>query len=417
MGWQGYATYCCDIERSSLTLTDEFIGLNTPQHQQKSTAIKYVQQLCASLFIKKNRQFEIHDIKHVVDCAVEHRVVKAIDKAIKEQNIPISEKLSKQFNANNKKTSLRMLFFSSEISLICQELAQHSITAIPLKGPIAAKQIYDDFTAKNSRDIDLLVPQGSLESTIQLIEQKGYTCKYTYHELNPKQQSAFQRINNQLSFIHSEKKIQLEIHWRLFANPYLLPISFDELVSDSSTISVSNRPVIVLSSKHLLFYLCAHGAKHHWALLYWLLELATLIRKESYSWEKLLQEAIDLGIERPLVQGVILVEKHLEIQAPSVIKTYYQRHKTIQQLVEISSRVLKESYSDFSSPSISNYLQILSYKMKLRSNLRYKLAYWNTLSIKDFELVKLPQALFFGYFWLRPVFWLWRYLVRPTKTS
>jgi hypothetical protein len=224
-------------------------------------------------------------------------------------------------------------------------------------------------------------------------------------------------VNNQLAFFHPKKKIQLEIHWRLFANTHLLPLTFDDLLKDSSQIMVGNTTIACLSNHHLLFFLCAHGAKHHWALLYWLMEIAALIQKVDYDWNIVLKEAKLMKVERPLVQGLVLIEMLFGLPSPLVIKEYYKTQKIIQNLVETSHQIIKEEGSFSQKTTISNYLKILNYKMKLRKGIRYKLGYLKMYSVQDFERFKLPDSLFFGYFWLRPFFWLWRYVIRPTRTS
>jgi hypothetical protein len=389
--------------------------LNNSKNQPKSSAIESLLELCASSVNQEQITLQINNWKSVIDLAEQHRIAKVVDQVIKAQEMSIPSELNERLTTLTKRGTLRMLAFSAEISSICHPLNQEGIKAIPLKGPIAAKQIYNDFTAKFSRDIDFLIQQEQLDHTIQIIEQQGYVITYPYQSLSAKQKKAFQKVNNQLAFFHVQKKIQLEIHWRLFVNPYLLPITFDKLIAEGSQIQIGKTTVPCLSNKHLLFFLCAHGAKHQWALLYWLVEVATLIKKENFDWDIILQEAIRFNIERPLVQGIMLIEIHFKMPAPICIRKHYQKDKTIQEIVQISSMIVNENEQNISKNPILNYWQNLSYKMKLKKELNYKLAYWKGFSVNDFQLIKLPDALFFCYFWFRPIFWVWRYIVRPIK--
>lgn len=372
-------------------------------------------QLCDFSPTNENKVIKRDQWESVINLAIKHRITKIVEYSINSFNIPISDKFRNQINNNNQKITLRMLLFTSEISVMSKNFSQLAIDVIPLKGPIASKQIYGDFTAKNSRDIDLLVREEQLEKCIVEIEKQGYINSYPFNSLSNKQKKAFKRSNNQLAFYHPEKKIQVEIHWRLFANQYFLPLSFDELLKDSTKINVGKTTINGLSEIHLLLYLCVHGSKHQWSLLYWLIEVATLIQKVEYDWKHILQEAINLGIERPLVQGLILIEKLFNLTAPKLIKEYYQENEIIQKLVETSREIIMEEASFSQKASVTNYLKILNYKMKLNNRMLYKLAYFKLNSINDFELVKLPDSLFFGYFWLRPVFWFLRYIIQPTK--
>lgn len=389
--------------------------LNNSKNQSKSSAIETLFQLCAAEITKKESSFQVKNWENVIDLAVQHRITKGINQVIKSQKIGIPSTSNDQLAAINKRGTLRMLAFSAEISSICHQLNKQSISVIPLKGPIAAKQIYGDFTAKFSRDIDFLIQAEQIDGAIQYIEQQGYVCTYSYQSLSAKQKIAFQKVNNQLAFFHSTKKIKVEIHWRLFANPYLLPIPFDELIADGSQITVGKTSIPCLSAKHLLLYLCAHGAKHHWSLLYWLVEVAALVKKENFEWPSILKEAIQLGIERPLIQGMLLIEMFFGIPAPTCIMEHYEKDKIIQDIVQTSNQQVKENTQHLSTNPISNYWRNLSYKMKLKKELNYKLAYWKGFSVNDFQLIKLPDALFFCYFWFRPIFWIWRSIARQIK--
>ena len=363
----------------------------------------------------KECKVQIKNWKDVFELAIKHRITTAIDNRIKILEITLPEDLKERLSSFNKKVIIRMLSFSAEISSICEKLMECYIEVIPLKGPIASKQIYGDFTTKNSRDIDLLIKEDQLEECIDVIEKLGYINSYPFNSLTKKQKRAFQRSNNQLAFFHPLKKIQVEIHWRLFANRHFLPLSFNELLNDSTKMVVGKTTINCLSNKHLLLYLCAHGSKHQWSLLYWLIEVATLTNKAAYDWKQILIEAIELGVERPLVQGLILIERIFNQPAPPVIQEHYQKNKIIQDLVETSNKIIIEDIVLSQKKIISNYLKILKYKLKISSNIHYKLAYFKLNSINDFQLVKFPDSLFFGYFWLRPVFWFWRYIIHPIK--
>lgn len=383
----------------------------------KSDPIHILIQLCTpSLKVSTNTP-EFQNLKGVILSAKKHRITNLLQKALAEKAIPISTKLSDSLSLQNKKGTIRMLSFTAEICLICEAFNQQSIAVIPLKGPIASKQIYGDYTAKSSRDIDLLIRKEQLKMCIRILEDNGYVNSYPFNSLSKKQKKAFQRSNNQLAFFHPKKKIQVEIHWRLFANRHYLPLTFDELLKDSSPMVVGKTTVNCLSNKHLLLYLCAHGSKHQWALLYWLLEVATLIQKDKFDWKTILKEAIKLGIERPLVQGLLLTEILFKLPAPKVIQELYQQSKITQEIVETSRAIIMEEDLFSQEASVSNYLKILDYKIKLSNRIQYKLSYFKINSINDFELVKLPDSLFFGYFWLRPIFWFWRYIIKPDRTS
>jgi hypothetical protein len=385
----------------------------------KDDTIKKVIQLCSIFLSGKVSHLELTEVNwaSLIAFSKKHRISKIIAEQLKNRSTIVpSEHLSELHN-RNKKATLRMLTFTAEIANLTSLLKEVSVNSIPLKGPVAAMQIYNDFTYKDSRDIDILINQNQLGVCISAIEHTGYQCSYDYNSLNRKQKKAFQKANNQLTFYHQKKKIQLEIHWRLFANPHLLSFDFNELIQEGSTIQIGQETIYQLSQEHLLLYLCVHGAKHHWSLLYWLIEVASLIKREDYNWDELLEKSIKIGIDRPLVQALILSNQIFNSKIPSNIIDYYQRDSQIKSLVKTSKDIIFENKTHTQKRGIWNYVTILLYKMSLRKELKYKLAYCNKTSINDFDLIKLPEALFFLYFWFRPVFWCMRYLIQPSKKT
>ena len=243
--------------------------MNLSKEIIKTIQIKTLIELCATYL--NQSKVAIDPIKFdwvsFILVSKEHRLIKQISELISKNQLEIPVFYSNEIHLLSKNSSSRMLSFTAELAFIVNKFNQANIISIPLKGPIAAKQIYDDFTAKNSRDIDFLVKENQLEKCIEIIETQGYINSYPFHSLSKKQKKAFQKSNNQLAFFHPQKKMQVEIHWRLFANKNLLPLTFDELLKDSAQMVIGKTSINCLSNKHLLLYLCAHGSKHHWSLL------------------------------------------------------------------------------------------------------------------------------------------------------
>jgi hypothetical protein len=393
---------------------NHFVLKQQIEHTQGSTMNTLLKVCNASLLNKKIKALDTN-WEQQLELSLHHRILRVVENELTKQAIDVPPSILDQFKANNKKSVLKMLSFTAELSQICSGLKQRKIQSIALKGPVAAYQIYGDFTAKHSRDIDILIEENHLEPTIEWLKKMGYQPTMSYEGYSEKQKKYFRKTGNQLTLFHQQKRIQVEVHWRLFANPYFLPLSFSKLLKESEEIKIGNVKVHGLSKEHLFFYLCAHGSKHRWSLLYWLHELATFIQKESFEWNSVLSDAIKLGIERPVVQGVMLTELLFNMEAPQEIRAYYLSQPKIQDLGRTVVSTINAGNSDWKNKSTGNYWRILQYKWKLKSNWSYKLAYISGVSTNDFELAKLPDALFFCYFWFRPVFWVWRYLITPKK--
>jgi len=372
--------------------------------------------VCANSLVQKKTTVPISHWKEVLRLAKHHRITRLLESTSANKSSLNHSEEADQLNAINKRNRLRMLAYTAELSLIGRKFEDENIPVIPLKGPVAAYQVYGDFAAKHSRDIDVLIQEENLDQVIELLNKEGYTLAMPYVNYTPKQKSYFQKVSNQLVFFNPRKRIQLEVHWRLFANRYFLPLSFNDLLQTATRVKVGQETTLLaISPEYLMLYLCAHGAKHKWALLYWLHEVATLAKKEEFNWLSLLNNSIHYGIERPVVQGLVLAHELFGIQIDSCILNYYKGRPLIQNLVHSAKEVILMNQSHNASNSILTHWKLLDYKRKLVKSLKYKINFANGISTLDFELIKIPDKLFFAYFWMRPLFWFWRYIISPIK--
>lgn len=361
--------------------------------------------------LKIQEEFEKIDWELFIQLCKEHRIITNIYDKLKAARINIPKQFANTFTQEDRRIKTRMLYFTAEINSLTKLFQEKEIETIFLKGPVAAKQIYNEFTSKNSRDIDFLVREDSIEKCIDLLENNNYQITYPFENLTERQKKYFIKTNNQLAFYNTEKHIQVEMHWRLFANPFLLPYSFSELLYNGEDVAIGNTMVKALGKDHLLFYLCSHGAKHQWHLMYWLLEVKQLAQKENYDWKDILDKAIKIGADRSLIQAIVLIGRVFQETIPEEFKAQLKKDKTTIELINKAQKRILEGH-DRLKDDLKSYGRSLSYKMKLRKGLKYKLAYLNLLSNNDFQVLKLPNAIFILYYPLRPFIWCWRFIIK-----
>ena len=351
----------------------------------------------------------------LVERSTFHRIVIPLSEFVKRNHITVPEEQKASLQKETHKVSVRMLSLATEIVNLSRDFNQKNRPFIFLKGPVLCKQIYGDFITKDSRDIDLLIQESEIDYFTKILIKRGYKLLYPYRSLNGKQKLYFRKYNNQLSFYNSATKIQVEIHWRLFANKHLLTLSFNEIVENSSKLKVATEELLVFSADQLILYLCIHGAKHKWYKLYWLLELSFLLKSKTIDYTKLIELANEKDVMRPLIQGLYLSKLLFATHFPDDLQKVYEKDAVLKSLVsEVHEGLLSGKEDDSKEKSVKNYIKSLQYKMKLKRDLKYKLSYFQFVSIQDFLLLPLPSYLFIFYFPLRPLLWVWRYLI-PTK--
>src|SRR5262249_12933710 len=154
------------------------------------------------------------------------------------------------------------------------------------------------------RDLDLLVRAGDVPAAQRLLLTRGYRLGQS---LSAARGAAYLRSNGQLPFVRSGDGCYVELH------PHLLPPHFrffsegQRLWGRAVSVPLQGRKVATLAPEDLLLFLCVHGAKHLWARLVWVCDIAELIRTHpALDWVRVARQARRLRGERMLLLGLCL---------------------------------------------------------------------------------------------------------------
>ncbi|MFC2176410.1 nucleotidyltransferase family protein [Bacteroidota bacterium] len=336
-----------------------------------------------------------------------HRVIPQVHLAFaahRNQFPSLFQKLEKL----NERATKKMLILSSNLLRIQSAFSNKNIDVLAFKGPALAQLVYGSLNARFSRDLDLLVRQKDLNKATTELKNLGFEKCYPDFDLSPKQQAYFERQYDQMVFVKRKPYVVVELHWRLFQNKHLLPISAEELITDKQTLDIGRSDIHTLSNKHLLLYLAAHGAKHNWEKIYWLADFSNLYKKDPSLFRSSLEEAKKLQVEQILYQAIMLSGKYLGTSVEKWILEAAKNNNKAVKLTHIASQALEEHTNNHRSRSYSTLLDSLFYRIKLKPTWKYRLAYFKPVSVYDFNTVQLPDSLFFLYFPLRPAIWCWR---------
>ncbi|CAH0136902.1 hypothetical protein SRABI96_00380 [Peribacillus sp. Bi96] len=172
-----------------------------------------------------------------------------------------------------KKNTLQMLLLSGEMEKISRLFTENQIRPLFLKGPVIAADLYGAISLRTSKDLDILIPKYNLERAEELLLNDGYEREEGATILNERKWR-----EHHVSYFHPERKIQLEIHWRLQPYPSKEP-SFDDLWDRNRISELTNYPIYFLGEEDLFLYLVSHGSRHLWFRLRWLVDIDKMLRK------------------------------------------------------------------------------------------------------------------------------------------
>jgi hypothetical protein len=304
----------------------------------------------------------------------------------------------------------RSLVNAAELVHLCKLFQENGIPVFPLKGSGLALQVYGNLALRHAGDIDLLINPGQVDLADRLLQERYCRIAPGPH-LTPYQQKQYNRLREQRLYIHNGNGIKVELHTRFLCNRPHCHGDFDELRDRAQEIAVANASLPVMFWEDNLLYLCDHGAKHYWYRLFWLTDLAEIIRQNWITdWDLIFKTATIRNLSRPLTQGVILAHLLLNVPLPDQIKDYATRDRKMPYLINAALRRIVDQH--YYANMVATLYDHLIYCPNLYRNLRYKIESWKRafLYSKDWGAIPIPDIIFPYFLVLRPLMWFYRRL-------
>lgn len=344
------------------------------------------------------------------ELSAQHRVVLFAGRAVAE--IPaVPPAIRQHFQGYITLNQFRTLDRLVELEAIAGTFAGEGLRVLTLKGPVLSAQIHGDFSWRQSTDLDLVVSPEDVAAADQLLRARGYERLIPTADISPAQQARYLRRCPHYTHYHHQRRIGVELHWRLLSNPGFLPLPFEELYAARQTVRVNQTGFATLSPVHLALHLCCHGAHHEWERLAWVYDLAVLQNSGPASWPDILSAAGRLGLRRVVALGASQCHALLQCELPAAVRAVCEQDRELARL----GQTCLEAAVTYDQPAPASRWQRIAYRLKLVRHLRY----WHGMFMEDVLQVTRPPcstapgALLPLYALLRPWFWLKRRLKRP----
>jgi hypothetical protein len=323
----------------------------------------------------------------------------------------VPDHVQSQIRERYRSNGLHALLLASEFTRLAKLFETNGIPVLPLKGFALAVQVYGDLSMRHSGDLDVLVPPRDADSAAELLRSNGYVNIDSSVRHTAYQRERIKQFRNHFVYRNQEKGIKLELHWRLLEPRYLFNVSLDELLARAQTIVVGDRQLKVLSIEDTLLFALTHGASHAWNHLFWLCDVSRILRQGcGLDWHRIVGRAVQLGISRPLAQGLILSHQLLDTSVPYEVLVVAERDPVIQSLLETAIQAIRRQ--DPFPTTLTGRIQDVRYQIKLSRSVVHKLDHVGSrlLDIDGWDSLPLPNALFPLYYLLGPLTWMARRL-------
>lgn len=320
------------------------------------------------------------------------------------------------------------MLLSATLQQIQAKFQAQGIQYLVYKGLPLAQQVYPNWMARFSSDIDLLVAEHQLDQATAQLQSLGFRNQ-VYEDLNPTQARWFRTTYKDVGWLHPHTNVLVELHWRLTQNPAVSPLSAEEVreaLRNPHWVTVNNQAMPTLPLDTMLVYLLWHGSHHRWFRLTWLLDIALLIQQRELDWPGLMKQFNQRHLRLPVAWGLNLVHQLLHIELPAEILHWVQTTSGLERCMTESSKCLSmperevKQYLFGNEKSWSAWVRDLQFQLHLYPGFK---ARWCEVrralfypKREDLMWLKLPQHLAALYPMVAVTHTLYR-VVKPKKLN
>ncbi|HEY5078722.1 MAG TPA: nucleotidyltransferase family protein [Opitutaceae bacterium] len=294
-----------------------------------------------------------------------------------------------------------------ELLRVARLFSDSGIPVTSVKGPLLALSLYGELGQRHAGDIDLLVAQRDVERADALLRAHGYRRKLPDFEMTPRQFSQFQRFQREIQYIRRDPEIRLELNWRLFHIAESASAQFEWT-------QVSGHRIATLTPEANALYLFAHGARHGWFRLFWLVDAAMLMAEGVSDWAAIARGARGLGVERSLSQGASLAAELLGSPMHDALSDLARQNPALGPLLAQARRQISKDMRPGAFQA-----EPVSYIMRRQSGwkVRWIVFKGRFMYPENWQLLPLPDRWFALHYAAAPVLWVYRNLLRRGRRS
>jgi hypothetical protein len=209
-------------------------------------------------------------------------------------------------------------------------------------------------------------------------------------ELSARQEKAYLSSGYEYVFGLNTEPNLLELQWQILPRFYAVNFDMEALFRRSVEIELDGTRHRTLGKEDLMLVLCVHAAKHEWAQLGMLRDIAALGRFEL-DWERIVAEAKRLGIERILRISLLLTHELLghELQ----LETFSDGVSGL--VRSIQSKLAEGTQSE--TESLRYFRTMMRVRERWRDRLRFLFRLAVTPSIGEWETISVSDSFFWLY--------------------
>jgi hypothetical protein len=299
----------------------------------------------------------------------------------------VAAHVEEAFHAN----AARNLMAAAELRKVLGWLEAEGIAVIAFKGPTLAALVYENLALREFNDLDLLVRPRDRHRAVSLLVRNGCRDKGA--------EGAERLRGNAEIALKTPAGCELDLHWTV-SPPYFLPFDITRAWDRVQRVPVAGALLPTFGPDDLFASLAVHGARHCWASLAWICDVANLVRVAPPKWDALLA---DSRTRRAYSLAAFLAADLLSAPVPAEV---VERAATDQVVRALAGQVRAQLFGD--GGNLGGTPSEAAMHLRMMTAVRDKVRYVHRRALQpnqtDNDFLPLPRS-------LRPVLWL----VRPFR--
>lgn len=284
----------------------------------------------------------------------------------------------------------KSLLLARELIRIVDHLPSLGLEVMPYKGLALAELIYHDVALRQSGDIDLLIHAEDLPRIRDAVRELGYTSQTQFSEA---EEHAYLKSGYECAFDGPAGRNLLEVQWAIQPRFYAVDFDMNGLFQRAVTVTVAGRQMKTPCSADLLLVLAVHAAKHAWARLVWLCDIAGLMNVPHLPWDWIEAQARSLGIVRIVCVSLLLANRLLGAAMPAKVEKLAAADSVSLLLAqEIQTRITNNAATGVESVAYFRLMMRLRERPADRVRFLQRLIF--TPGPGEWNAVRLPPPLF-----------------------
>ncbi|NIK88948.1 hypothetical protein FHS83_002266 [Rhizomicrobium palustre] len=313
---------------------------------------------------------------------------------------------------------LQNLRFVSEVIRLQDAFDNVNIPTLFVKGVTLAQIVYGGLDIRHSKDIDCLVPLEHITAALKVLSRLDYRRIAPPEGCSDREFEYCLSTGKEFEYVHRSRGHQVELHWSLLDNPYLINGVFP--TSTKRVLIANQYSISTLADDELFIYLCTHGASHAWSRLKWLADIGAILDCKNYSEiSDLFHTAETRGAGRCAAQAMLLCKRLFDTSVPDDLIARFRGTALLRRLemVALTSMVGAGSEIELEDRPFGSTRAFLA-QFLLGTGCRFWIAQLRLMlsNADDVDLVPLPKYLHFLYPVIRLPLWLFRRLKNAGKS-